>query len=102
MRRENSQLNLYRVRLPSVCDNMAQQTDGLQPDRQTPAGNPESSGKNPESWAIVQSVNTLYGVLRMQPTDCPYPVTHWPTTHIKFDCLHSAPPPTAGIHISHN
>jgi len=53
MRRENSQLNLYRVRPPSACDNMAQQTDGLQPDRQTPAGNPESSGKNPESWAIV-------------------------------------------------
>ena len=54
MRRENSHLNLYRVRPPSACDNMARKTDGLQPDRQTPAGNPESSGKNPESWAIVQ------------------------------------------------
>ena len=30
------------------------------------------------------------------------PKAHLPTTHIKFDCLHSAPLPTAGIHISHN
>ena len=58
MRRENSHLNLYRVRPPSARDNMARQTDGLQPDRQTPAGNPESSGKNPESWAIVQKCCT--------------------------------------------
>ena len=54
MRRENSQLTIYRVR-PRPCVTIwhSKRTE-LQPDRQTPAGNPESSGKNPESWAIVQ------------------------------------------------
>ena len=44
MRRENSQLNLYRVRPPSACDNMAQQTDGIA------AGQANSRGEPGEQW----------------------------------------------------
>ena len=46
-------------------------SSGRVPDRQTPAGIPESSGKNIRIVGLSYKANALYDVLRMQPTDYP-------------------------------
>ena len=65
-------------------------SSGRVPDRQTPAGIPESSGKN----IRIVGLSYKYCTARREK---PFARTHWPSTRIKLDCLHSALPRTETV-----